>query len=296
MSAPDVGTEATPPVAPIGKDAGSTSASMSESFQSAKTAASNAVKQPSSGLLDKLPGSQSAFKEQVLELQRWDQPFNSAIVVAAVTFVFVMTWGEEAYSAVNLLCYLVMIRLVVIAACHYALEATKGPEKVRSLHNALRSLCDGLEKWLPIPAPKQVSSIIGGSASLIEAKINGACKSLDEATKPTSSGRHALKIVLAHLVVTIIVFKIFTVYTVMYLAFMHQMIWPALYQRNQEKIDEVSDAAWSKVEPHVEQAKAKAQEAYAKAEQVVSEKVSQVKEKMQQKTAKTDQPATNKTD
>lgn len=284
------------PKPPQGDSSSSTASSMMSDLKKTASDAASSVGKPTSGAFDKITGH-SAFKEQVLELQRWDQPFNSALVVAAVTFVFVMTQGEEAYSPINLLCYVLMIRLGLVTSCRYALSATEGPEKLRSLRKALTNLCDGLEKWLPIPDQKQVANVIGGSASLLEAKVNGACKSMDEATKPTAAGWKSFKVVLAHLAGAIVVFKIFTLYTLMYLTFMHQMLWPALYQRNQEKIDEVSAKVWTQIEPHVEAAKAKIQEIYVKVEAIVSEKFHEVKDKLNNRAAnKTSQPTANKTE
>lgn len=216
---------------------------------------------PSVGSLKASVGFSPQFKEQLQELQAWDMPVNSLAVLAAGTAAYYMT-KFQGYSMVNLVCYVLMFRLLVVAAGRKAVAAASSREALATPRAWAEKGIVLIESTLFIPSPSHVSNVVGGSASLLEAKVNKVCQALSEATDPTN-GFGKLKVVMAHLIVVVVVFRFFSLWTLLYLSFAYAMVWPALYKRHQDKIDDMAANAWDKAQPHMEAAKEKGKAALA---------------------------------
>lgn len=223
------------------------------------------------------------FTEAWQELQAWDQPFNSAIVLFSLVSVFWLTYGEDGYSVVSLVLLAILVRIGLVAAARLALAKTAGVPKLKSISAMVERVSLTIESFLVIPSPDQVTMFVDGVAKLVKAKLNKWCKVLVEATEPSEEGHRKLQIVVSHAVAALIVLYFVDFWTLVFLYSVHRLCWPAVYSRHQEKIDDAYQKGWTKAEPFVEAGKAKAKE-LAKAGIEKMEQVSaQAKAKIQER-------------
>mmetsp|Transcript_4706 Transcript_4706/g.7085 ORF Transcript_4706/g.7085 Transcript_4706/m.7085 type:complete len:287 (-) Transcript_4706:1978-2838(-) len=206
---------------------------------------------PSGG---KLFGKQSKLREQIKEIQMWEQPVKSLGVVGAITFAYYMT-GEDGYSLYTLVCMVLIFRIVSVSVLKRMVVSVNKKEKAKSLGSALQRTSDMIEGFMVVPTPSQVTTLVQGVADMLEAFVNCKCNKLREASQPTKEGAAQLKKTIAMLAGVGVVLWMFEVRTLVYFYVLFQLTWPAVYARHPEKVDKVHAQVAEKVQPHVEKAK-----------------------------------------
>merc|ERR1719215_1762326 len=118
---------------------------------------------------------------------------------------------------------------------------------------------------------------------MVETFINDVCKFLAEATEQTEKGHQTFWKALGGLVGFMIVLRLFSVWTLIYIHVMFQLSWPAVYAAHKEKIDSAFAKAQTKLEPHVAAAKEKLTVVKDKAKAKASELLTAAVEKFSKK-------------
>jgi hypothetical protein len=232
------------------------------------------------------------LREQLAELQSWDQPFASASALAAATAVFYSTQGAEGWSLLGLVCWVLLARLLTVAGLRRALAhvEARNVASLKPLVAGLQKLVVAVEGTLVMPSPESVGKLVRGLAALVEAHSNAVFKALAEASEPTPEGAAALNKAVAHLAGLIVALWLLAPGTLLYLYVVLQLTWPAIRARHGARIDASVAKVQDKAAPYVAQAKAKAGElaqlAGAKAADLGSKGAEQLKPLLEQAAAK----------
>jgi len=253
--------------------------------------APESMKLPSGGdILKKIQPNNDQFAEQIREIQEWDQPLNSSLALASVVGVYYLTAGNAGYSIVSLLCCSVVVRLVSVAALRRSIAKLSGNEKTKSIVSFLERLVLLSEEWFVIPSPQQIKSLTQTGAKLMEALLVFVCTKLARATDPTPEGALILKKVLGAISILLLGLQFLSLQTALFLIAVHQLTWPAIYNKYQTKIDAAFNKASGALAPYTDKAKGKIDELYVVAEakisailQVLQQKVQDVSAQMVQK-------------
>ncbi len=244
------------------------------------------------GAVGKGLAGEEELREQVAELQSWDQPFASACALAAATALFYLTQGADGWSVLGLVCWVLLARLLTVAGLRRALalvEARNAPN-FKPLVAGLQRLVVAVEGTLVMPSPESVGKLVRGLAALVEARSNAVFKALAEASEPTPEGAAALKKAVAHLAGLIGALWLLAPGTLLYLYVVLQLTWPAIRARHGARIDAATAQVQDKAAPYVAQAQVKANElaqlAGAKAADLGAKAAEQLKPLLDQVAAK----------
>lgn len=206
------------------------------------------------------PVDKMDMREYVRHVALWENPVLSAKFLVAAIVVAHCTTGENSHSLAGFFTMLLLLRTLAVFAFVSLGHILKSHD-----NTIVKKLGEGCEKsgelvgnFTKLPNETSVKYWLEEIGGYLELQLTSALYTMEKAeTDP-----HMLKVVLSHLVVFFIMFKLFTIKFIFFATLFIGLTVPPVYSRFSNKIDPVIASAYDKAQPHLEKLKGKANEGF----------------------------------